>query len=191
MFGRDDLKALVECAGQALKDEDAFLTQCAKDHGWNDGPMGLRASTNERYYQFVIWRALMRSSPWRPQTERLDRTDLVLWDAVSNKVAALSEIKGWWSTDGILEIPGIQRDIAKLRASSASSAPGVMLILTHNPKDLTEKNLDFLAKRLSVSLDVFMTYKFDTPPWYRDKGTPVEFVVIGFLTAQSPLAASA
>lgn len=143
--------------------KDGYLTQCADDHGWKDGPMGLRANTNERYYQFVIWRALMKSSPWRPQTERLDRTDLVFWDESPSHPVALAEIKGWWSTDGLLKIPGMQGDIAKLKASNA---PGVMLILTHNPKDLTEKNLNFLAERLFVNPGEFVTYKFDTPPWY-------------------------
>jgi hypothetical protein len=130
----------------------------------------------------------MRSFRWRPQTERIDRTDLVFWDASSNHFVALAEITDWWSTDGLLEIPGMQRDIAKLKASNA---PGVMLILTHNPKDLTEKTLKFLAERLSVNPDEFETCKFDTQPWYRDKGCPVEFVAIGFLVDRSALAASA
>jgi hypothetical protein len=77
MFDTDDLTSLVECAGQALASEDAYLTECAQARGWNEGPIGLRANTNERYYQFVIWRALMRSFRWRPQTEGIDRNDLV------------------------------------------------------------------------------------------------------------------
>jgi hypothetical protein len=34
MFGPEDLKRLVKCAGQALRDEDGYLTQCADA---NDG----------------------------------------------------------------------------------------------------------------------------------------------------------
>jgi len=66
-----------------------------------------------------------------------------------------------------------------------------MLILTHNSKDITGENLDFLAKRLPVSRVDFEIGKFDTSPWYRDQGRPVEFIVIGFLASRSALAASA
>lgn len=184
MFGPDDLKKVVECAGQALRAEDDYVTQCAKDHGWNDGPMGIRANTNERYYQFLIWRALMKSFPWRSQTEGLDRNDLVFWDGA--QLVARAEIKGWWSTDGKQEIPGIRGDILKLKAYRE---PGAMLILTQNPKGLTARNLRFLAERLSVNPDEFVTYTFDTAPWYKDKGTPAEFVVVGFLAAGSKLVA--
>lgn len=65
-----------------------------------------------------------------------------------------------------------------------------MLILIHNPKDLTGENLKFLAERLSVDQNAFEIYTFDTSPWCRDKGRPLEFVVIGFFAAQSALAGS-
>jgi hypothetical protein len=164
MFGQDDLKKLVECAGQALEKEDEYLTACAQARAWNGGPIGLRANTNERYYQFVIWRALMQSFRWRPQTEGMDRNDLVFWDGESNALAGVAEIKGWWSTGGLTEIPGIKSDLAKLKASSL---PGVMLILTHNPKSSTETNLGWLAKYLSVDQDEFVIHRFDTPPWHK------------------------
>ena len=58
MFGNEDLSALVECAERALKAEDRYLAGCANKHGWRP-PVGIDEVTNERFLQYVIWRALI------------------------------------------------------------------------------------------------------------------------------------
>jgi hypothetical protein len=49
IFGNDDLKELVECAGRALEHEDRYLTGCAEVQGWKNIPGGIYANINERY----------------------------------------------------------------------------------------------------------------------------------------------
>jgi len=185
MFGNEDLNRLVECAGRALESEDRYLVHCASERHWRGGPIGISDNINERYYQFVVWRALMASFPWRPRTER-QRYDLAFYNDVTNEPVAFAQIKRWWSVFGEAELRGIRRDLEKL---GTRRIPGVMLILTWHSKAKAEDNFRWLAEKLGVSRDDIVTYSFDTLS--PDDDHPTEFAVIGFLVAQKALPASA
>ncbi len=186
-FSKHDVKCLVECAGRALEFEDRYLTGCAHANGWINGRVGIRVNTNERYYQFIIWRALMSSFPWRPDTEK-DTYDLVFYRGESKERVACAEIKGWWDASGLEKLPGILRDMNHKLASR--SEPGVMLILTSHKKIQHDENLGELARDLEVDQNDFATYAFDTPRW-PGENEPAEFMVIGFLVAKKTLEAAA
>jgi hypothetical protein len=178
MFGRDDVKLLVECAIRALEVEDRHLLSCFKERNWRRGEdgIGIFDNINERYYQFIIWRELMSSFPWRTKTERKG-FDFSFYDDSTDKLEAVAEIKGWWSFKGEQELPGIKSDLEKLRLLVC---PGVMLILTSHPSELAKENLHNLAGDLGVSEGDMETRSFHPN---NEKGW--EFAVIGFLVPSS------
>ena len=182
MFGTQDLKKLVECAGLALMKEDQYLRDCAQRRPWPGHDVGIRENPNERYYQFIIWRELRSVGPWRCETER-HTYDLVLYDDTDKRVA-FAEIKRWWSDSGDPELPGIRNDMAKL---ALLSVPGVMLIVTWGYKKERETNLNVLAKELGIERARLETYAFDTVPWQGDD-TPTELLIVGFTAAKSLIA---
>jgi hypothetical protein len=183
MFGTGDVEQLIECAARALEAEDRYLIECANARHWRGGAVGIRDNINERYYQFVIWRALMRSFRWRPRTER-QIYDLAFYDDETNKLVAVAEIKGWWSASGEEEIPRIRQDIEKkLRILRI---PGVMLILTSQKKADAEANTHWLAGKLGVNAGSIIRRSFDTPPWPGDNH-PTEFAILGFLVSPTAL----
>lgn len=92
------------------------------------------------------------------------------------KPVAIAELKGWWSSRGEREIPGIQSDIREL---PMLKVPGVMLILTHHAKQQADENLKFLAEKLGVKADDFRTKAFDAQCVKSGDDSPDEFMVIG------------
>lgn len=190
MFGNEDLKRLVECASRALEAEDRYLVSCFEARhwrNWRSRPDGIRDNINERYYQFVIWRELMFSFPWRPRTER-QGYDLAFYDDETDKPVAFAEIKGWWSVAGEDELPGIKRDMTdKL---GVLEIPGVMLILTSHRVEDAEENHRWLARELGVSRNDMVTASFRTSPWPGDE-SDTELAVIGFLATPKALPTSA
>lgn len=191
MFGNEDVKRLVECAGRALEFEDRYLTGCAYANGWANGPVGIRINSNEHYYQSIIWRALMSSFPWRPQTERESRVgphdnhkyDLVFYRGESDEQVAFAELKGWW-----VDSPeNMRTDIDRL---AKLQQPGVMLILTSHRRNMHDENLRKLAEELGVEQNDFVPYRFDTPRWPGEQ-EDAEFIVIGFLVARKAMEVSA
>jgi len=188
MFGNEDVKRLVECARRALEAEDRYLVSCFRARHWRPWrgrPDGIRDNTNEHYYQFVIWRELMSSFPWRSRTEP-QRYDLAFYHDETAKPVAYAEIKGWWSPSGEEELPGISRDLDKL---GGSGIPGVMLILTSHRTEVAEKNFCWLADKLGVSRNDMVTASFPTSPWPGEEGD-TEFAVIRFLANPKALPAS-
>jgi len=188
MFGSKDVQGLVDCAGRALEEEDRYLTKIADRRHWLSGRVGIRVNDNERYYQFLIWRALMDSFSLRPKVEREGRHDFVFYEGEAKRLVAVAELKGWWSDSGEAELPGIRSDMESL---GILEVPGVMLIVTHHAKESAEENLKWLAGELRVSLADLKTYAFDAASLSREDLRPHEFVVIGFLVAQKALALSA
>jgi len=158
MFGNEHLKALVECAGRALEFEDRYLTGCAHVRGWKTIRTGIWANINERYYQFVVWRALMSSFPWRPHTEAQTH-DLAFYEGESNELVGVAEMKVWYGKTYGVE--AIRADVQSLRKVSV---PAVMLIIAGLPKERTEERLEWLAEKIEVSRQDFVTYTFDTVP---------------------------
>lgn len=183
MFGNEEVKRLVECAWRALRRENDYIEDCFKKCDWRkteNGP-GICDNLNERYYQFVIWRELMSSFPWRPRTEKLDY-DLAFYDDAKNEFVGCAEVKGWWSESGELELQGIRRDLrGKL---GIAPKPGVMLILTCHETEDSEGNLDWLADKLGVRRSDMVTRSFPVSPGLGDESA-WEFAVIGFLVTPS------
>jgi hypothetical protein len=185
MFGREDLKQLIDCAARALECEDHYLADCANARGWRNTRIGICDNINERYYQFVIWRALMSSFRWRPRTERGSH-DLAFYNEETNELVAVAEIKGWWSSRGESEIPGIKRDIEE--KLGLLRIPGVMLVLTCQRTKHADDNLLLLAGKVGISRESITVRSFNTSAWPGDDG-PREFTVMGFLAAQRATAA--
>lgn len=174
MFGNGDLKLLVECAKRGLEAEDRYLLDCFATNHWKSGAdgIGIFDNMNERYYQFVIWRTLMASFPWRVKTERKGY-DLAFYDDASGKLEAVAEIKGWWSDEGEQELPGIKLDLEK---PGLLRIPGVMLILTSHPSEIAEENYKSLGKALRISRSDFATDYF-----HPSGDAEWQFAIIGFL----------
>jgi hypothetical protein len=180
VFGNKDVNLLVECAKRALEEEDRYLLNCFATRHWSSGAdgIGIFDNINERYYQFIIWRTLMSSFPWRAKTERKGY-DLAFYDDATGKIEAVAEIKGWWSDKGEQELPGIKRDLEKLELLRI---PGVMLILTSQPSDLAEQNSRYLADKLGVSQSDMVTALF-----HPNGDVDWQFAVIGFLVVGRPI----
>ena len=188
MFGKRDLTALIERAKRALKAEEDRLTKCITTNQWKfPGRTGLCCNLDERFLQFLIWRELMSSFRWRPQTESQDRSDLAFYDNVTDKVVARAEIEGWWSDDGLSEIPGIRMDMAKLRIKSPG-IPGVMLILTTYLKS-DGGGFDTLAEKLGIALEDMEICSFDNSD-STPGSEPWEFSVVGFFANRAEQGAS-
>lgn len=182
MFGKGDVKQVVDCAVRALESEERHLVSCFEARHWDSGDNGpgICCNLNERYYQFIIWRELMKSFPLRSKTERGDY-DLAFYDD-ANKLQAYAEIKGRWSDSGKPELPGIKRDLkGKL---GIASVPGVMLILTSHERAIAKGNFDWLADQLQVNRNDMVIRSFPVSPG-QSNDDDWEFAVIGFLVTPS------
>jgi hypothetical protein len=179
MFGKVDAKRLVECAGRALEAEDRYLANCFKARHWKGSEHGICAWWNERYYQFVIWRELMSSFPWRPELE-WNLHDLAFFDNETDTdvPVAVAEIKLWASQSGTSELPAIKAD---MNALGLLRIPGVMLIFTAQLSGEAEDNFCWLAERLAVSragavLD--SGWRFRTRPWAAGCGNRPSYSIL-------------
>jgi hypothetical protein len=54
VFGKDDMKLLVQCASRASETEDRYLADCFKARGWKGHEHGICENQVECYYQFLI-----------------------------------------------------------------------------------------------------------------------------------------
>ncbi|HEV2199535.1 MAG TPA: hypothetical protein VGR73_06925 [Bryobacteraceae bacterium] len=172
------MKALVECAKRALEDEGSHLTKYIKANDWHFAGTGVCCNQNERYYQFLIWRELMKSFRWRPQTEAQGRSDLAFYNNTTNKIVGVAEIKCWW-TDGRTEVNWIRLDIEKLRESRNT---GVMLVLTTYIKEKgyqAKEVFDDLARRIGIALEDMEIRSFDNSASAHSRER-WEFSVAGF-----------
>lgn len=129
MARTDVLENLIYRAGTGLEAEDRLLIGAGRVRGENGGLLRL---VNERYYQFIVWRSVL--STWRATVEE-SRHDLHLADA--NGLAAIVEMKGWWSPNGEKELPGIGRDLAKL--DSCATPVALLMVFSANPRGTVDE----------------------------------------------------
>jgi hypothetical protein len=179
-FEREHLKELVECSAAALKVEDDYIEERYQNRPkWRHKRNGLREWTDERYYQSVIWRALLGSKlPWRPETESGgNRHDIAFYDDERGCLVAVVEIKGYWSPAGT-ETFKIENDIRE--KLSRPDCAGIMLVLTQHPVNEAEGNCDRLAGELGIADDKKHISGFQTKPWAGQRGE-CRFDVIGFI----------
>ena len=184
MHMREELQQLILIARDALKEEDRRILSgiAANPTAYPGGNGGILRFNNERYYQFIVARALITSSFPLAVTVETDYHDLVLYDpkSAANGFAAI-EMKRWMSENGKKEILNIKTDLDKLRRCKKEHA--LMLIFSAQPKTVApskDDNLKWLSEQLGVSdaagCSAWKTYSFTTK---NEQGGEFEFWVAG------------
>jgi hypothetical protein len=110
---KDFYKDFMFRIGAALEAEDRLIlgSGTVRNEAKKGGILRLN---NERYYQSILWRAML--SRWSAAVEYRSRYDLVLFNADDPETLyALFELKRWMGEKGEQELPGIAADIRKLR----------------------------------------------------------------------------
>ena len=159
-------------AGTALEAEDRLILGSGMLRNEKGGILRLN---NERYYQFILWRAML--SRWRCVTEYKDRRDLVLFEQDRpDEVHAEFELKRWMSGGGERELPGFILDIRRLKNTTVPRA--AFVVFSANPRggmlENIEKHLEKGLKKQDNSIDLPQrhTYCF---PTIDTQGKEVEF----------------
>ena len=159
-----DIEGFTLRAGLGLEAEDRLLLGSHMVRGQHGGLFRL---FNERYFQFIVWRAL--TPKWDVKVEH-DYHDLVVFDSQRN-YAAVFEMKPWKSADGKTEIPGIIRDVDKL-VKRSSPVKG-MIIFSANARGCFSANVNWLEEQIpSLEASKRTSFVFDT---LNDKGCEIEF----------------
>ncbi len=162
MTVRSALHEVVRLGGFALQAEDC-LVRAAVYHRHEHG--GLARMENERYHQFVVWRAILPL--WDAELERDESNDLIL--RFEGGDPHYFEMTNWRGATGNAQLPKIRRDIEKLQ----HQINGYLLVTSINPPEQTVKIFDYLTKKVSgLQEDARQEYKFMTEG--RD-GNPLEF----------------
>jgi hypothetical protein len=141
---------IVRLGGLALQAEDCAI-QAALHHRGEHG--GLVHMENERYHQFIIWRAVLPI--WHAVLERENSTDIIISrDGVKHHF----ELKNWRSASGNKELAPITRDVQKLQ----SRENRYLLITAANPADQTDENIQYLLSKVA-RLDIGTQEIFQFP----------------------------
>jgi hypothetical protein len=189
MSMREELAQLIKIAGVALEFEDRYLLGAiAANQAAYPGRHGgilQHKFNNERYYQFVVARALISSFPFAADIE-IGGSDLVLkYTENTSKVFAVCEMKRWMTESGKPEIRKMLADLQKLRKLRDAKTPSTvdnlfLIVFSANPKGMTDENLSFLAKELGIYSgevsSMWETYRFQT---FNADGDASEFWVAG------------
>lgn len=166
------LRDVVVLGGLALQAEDAAI-RAAVHHRNEHG--GLARMENERYHQFVIWRALLPIWHSTIAIERENSSDLII---KREDGSHYFEMKNWRHENQIL---AIQRDIEKLKLSPN----GYIIVTTLSRKTKTDENIDYLLERISgLSIEHRQEFRFSTVS--KDNGE-MEFLLAGWPVAHSNL----
>lgn len=168
---------LINIAGMALEAEDRYMLGAvtANRIAYEGESGGILRINNERYYQFIVARALMSSMHYKVKVE-VDSHDLLLVTPKANERFAVIEMKRWMSPAGGQEIPGIRRDLfEKLPAAKAELK--LMLLFSANPPGQMKEQIGWLSEKLGVSKDLWETYSFETVD---ETGSPVEYWTAGY-----------
>lgn len=134
---RSAFQDVVELGGLALQAEDCLIRSALRarnEHG------GLATMENERYHQFIIWRAIL--GLWDAVLEREENTDIIV-NRDGEKY--YFELKNWRGKTGIPQLAAIRKDIIRLQPRQN----GYMLITSVNPPDMTVDNLKFLEQKVA------------------------------------------
>ena len=176
-----EIKAIVEIASNALKEEDSYLSNSVKGNSIyaNDQTKGILRFNNERFYQYIIAREMLKVYPGYIDLEK-DTHDLVIYGSESNKYKIVVEMKRWMSSGGASELPGIKSDVSE-KLSVSNSDKSLMLVFSSNPdKDkLTEENIKFLTNEIRSVGKVYSSHFEKFPVSYKSEIDNV-FWVAGF-----------
>ena len=183
-FNKEDLEKLISIAAYALEQEDRYITGCTtvRQDLYNDGkPPGILRFNNERFYQYIIARALMSNYKYKIDVEK-ETHDIVLLNgelATPREYVAVGEIKRWMSSSGGTEIQHIIRDLHKI-----SEVSSFLIIVTAWSRVEAEENMEYLRGVLNLNKDNIAGPKsFPTIGW--PKAPERDFAVIGYLVNNS------
>lgn len=169
---------IVEIGGRALEYEDRFIVGCTtvnKRLYDDELPGGLLRIANERYYHFVVARALMSNYRYRVSIEK-KTYDFIVAAGSDNEWLAVGEMKTWLSASGRPEIPRMKDDISKLRSSGM---PAFFLVATCWPPEDKELELGRLIEALELEASHLVhDYCFRTIGWR--SALERDFALLGF-----------
>jgi hypothetical protein len=136
----DFLSDFTICAGEALEREDKFIMEAGRARGESGG---LLRSQQEKFYQFIVWKAVY--SKWRAEVEK-DSHDLVLLDPTDvKKYLCIFEMKNWLSASGLRERPHINRDI-QVKLTQCISSDSAFILFSANNRGAAEEQLKFFER---------------------------------------------
>ena len=163
---RSALREVVILGGLALQAEDCAI-RAALHHRGKHG--GLARIENERYHQFIIWRAVL--PVWHAEIEKFGLTDLAI-DCEDGK--HYFELKNWTGASGEGQIHLIQKDVYKLQRWERR----YIVVTSLNPPDQTDLNIAFLTQRVvGLANDERQDFRFRTQDVY---GKEFEFWIAGW-----------
>jgi hypothetical protein len=156
---------VVRLGGLALQAEDCAI-QAALHHRGEHG--GLAHMENERYHQFVIWRAVLPI--WHAVLERENSTDIIISrDGVKHHF----ELKNWRGAAGNDQLTSITRDVRK----GQSRENGYLLITAGNPVDQTDDNIRYLHSKIAeLEISSQKDFRFRTK---KIDGSDLEYWIAG------------
>lgn len=157
---------IVRLGGLALQAEDCGI-RAALHHRGEHG--GLVHMENERYHQFIIWRAVLPI--WHAVLERENSTDIII---SKGGVKHYFELKNWRGKTGNDQLTSIIRDVQKLQ----SRENGYLLVTATNPADQTYKNIEYLLGKVAgLEISSQEIFKFPTK---RIDGSDFEYWIAGW-----------
>jgi len=196
-FGLDELKQIVDLAGQELEREDRLIAECfAKNPAYSDRQPewfpGIMYMKNEAYYQRVATRALLPSFPFRIELEETGttgRSDIVLYSGSPPECIAVGEMKLVMERNIRADAAVVRPDIEKLQSLTCGR---FMVLFALNERQNTEHWIQLLREERGIppDLQIPRPYTFPTEAHF-GKGPELqwEFGVIGLLLKQKETAA--
>ena len=170
---------IVEIGGRALEFEDRFMIGCTTVRSelyGEEEPRGLLRLANERYYQFVVSRALLSNYAYHVGVERGTHDFVISAKAGEKSWLAVGEMKKWFSSVEEAEMPGMRADIQKLQRTGGSA---FFLVVTFWPPDDGLRCLRALTAGLRLQhSDLIHHYSFRTISWAPE--TVRDFALVGF-----------
>jgi hypothetical protein len=171
-----EFKKVIDIAGAALESEDKYFQAAISNnqlayHGKRCGILWLE---NERYYQYIITRSLTQTFCYPVQPE-VNSHDLVIFYPDFQKWFAVIEMKKWLSPGGVLEIPGIMRDIHDKLRMTTKGTHSMMMIFSANDPGLTVEYIGDLAVKVGITC-----YHYYTFPTINRDNKQKEFWVAGY-----------
>lgn len=161
------LSEVITRGGLALQAEDCSIRAAVRHRDEHGGLVRLQ---NERFYQFIVWRAIL--PVWHAEVEREGSSDLIV---KKENESHYFEMKKWMSATGNKEIPGMKSDVEKLKKCHKC---GYLIVFSANPAGQTAKNLAYLQCSVSgLEAAARETAIFDTED---QNGQPIQFWLAGW-----------
>jgi hypothetical protein len=168
---------IVTLGGLALQAEDCAIRAALHHRAEHDGLVHME---NERYYQFIIWRAVLPI--WHAVLEREDATDIIV---SKDGIKHYFELKNWRGKTGNDQFGSIRKDIRRLQPREN----GHLLITSGNPVGQTDKNIEYILDNVDGLGDSSKrVFKFSTE---KHDGSALESWIAGWPVLKSPIVAKA